>query len=61
MRLPDPSLIVEHLDEPDLDFKFGQRSKHPKDGLFLHGPHEGPRKLQDVRIGAIGTIQGLKH
>ena len=61
MKLPEPSLVVDHFDEPELDFRFGQRSHHPKDGLFLYGPHEAPRKVQDIRIGVIGTKAGIGH
>lgn len=44
MKFSEPSLLVEHLSEPDLDFRFSQKSHHPKDGLFLYGPHKGSKK-----------------
>ena len=61
MKFPEPSLVVDHFDEPELDFRFDQRSHHPKDGLFLYGPHGAPRKVQDVRIGVIGKKAGIGH
>ena len=61
MRFPEASLIVDHFDEPELDFRHDQRSHHPKDGLFLYGPHDGPRKLREVRIGVVGTSDGIGH
>ena len=60
MKFNEPSLLVEHLNEPDLDFRFGQRSHHPKDGLFLYGPHAAAKKLKDVRIGVVATARGMK-
>lgn len=61
MKFPDASLVVDHIDEPALDFRYDQRSYHPKDGLFLYGPHSAPRKVREVRIGVIGTKEGLGH
>ena len=61
MRFPEASLIVDHLDEPELDFRHDQRSHHPKDGLFLYGPHDGPRTPREVRIGVVGTTDGIGH
>ncbi|WP_208454635.1 hypothetical protein [Jannaschia marina] len=61
MKFVERSLSVEHLDEPELDFRFVQQSHHPKDGLFLHGPFRAPRKVQDVRIGIVGTKDGIKY
>ena len=61
MRFPERTLVVDHLDEPELDFRFGQRSHHPKDGLFLYGPHGALRKVQDIRVGVIGTKEGIGH
>ncbi|QFT61800.1 hypothetical protein [Roseivivax sp. THAF30] len=61
MKLPEANLAVDHLNEPELDFRHGQRSHHPKDGLFLYGPHQARKKPQEVRIGVIGTQEGLGH
>jgi hypothetical protein len=61
MRFRDPSLVVEHFVEPKLEFQFGQQSRHPKDGLFLYGPHAAGRKISEVRIGVVGTQSGIKH
>jgi hypothetical protein len=55
------SLEVVHFDEPLLEFSHEQKTAHPKDGLFLYGPHSKPKKSRDVRIGVIGTSAGLSH
>src|SRR5690606_13396909 len=55
------TLSVLHLDEPDLEFAYGQVTPHPKDGLHLYGPHKRSKKSREVRIGVIGTIKGVEH
>jgi len=54
MEFPERSLQVLHLPEPLLEFGAKQATAHPKDGLFLYGPHSKPKKTKDVRIGVIG-------
>jgi hypothetical protein len=44
MNPPENSLNVIHIDEPDLSFGHGQTCDHPKDGLFLYGPHSAPAR-----------------
>ncbi|MBX9692069.1 MAG: hypothetical protein K2Z81_06780, partial [Cyanobacteria bacterium] len=61
MRFDEPSLRVVHLKEPDLEFGYDQTTSHPKDGLFLFGPHNKPKKAQVVRLGVIGTSEGIGH
>src|SRR5262249_61746352 len=51
------SLPLVHIDEPLLEFRFGQKLVYPRDGLFLYGPIDGGRP--EVRYGAIGTPAGL--
>ncbi len=58
---PEQSLEVLHLNEPLLEFGFRQTTPHPKDGLFLYGPHEKAKKSREVRIGVIGTSEGITH
>ena len=50
MKFPETSLFVDHIREPDLEFAFGQRSPHPKDGLFLYGPHSRSKKTREIRV-----------
>jgi hypothetical protein len=57
---PEPSLQVLHFNEPSLEFAFGQNTAHPKDGLFLYGPHLKSKKSREVRLGVIGTPQGIE-
>lgn len=59
MKLPEPSLEVVYISEPELSFGYGQISDHPKDGLFLYGPHAGPVRSKEISIGVIGTKDGL--
>lgn len=61
MKFPETSLVVEHLDEPQLEFAFGQNSPHPKDGLFLYGPLARKKKTQEIRVGVVGTPEGIAH
>jgi hypothetical protein len=58
---PERSLQVLHFNEPLLEFNFKQTTPHPKDGLFLYGPHERSKKTKEVRVGVIGTILGIKY
>jgi hypothetical protein len=51
------ALKVIHVDEPSLEFRFGQKLVYPRDGLFLYGPVDGGKPI--VHYGAIGTPSGL--
>lgn len=61
MKLPEKSLVVEHFDEPQLEFAGMQTSPHPKDGLFLYGPHAKARKPREINLGVVGTPDGISH
>lgn len=61
MKFAETSLVVEHFHEPALEFAYGERSPHPKDGLFLYGPHAKAKKTQDIRVGVVGTPEGIGH
>lgn len=58
-KFAEPSLQALHLLEPTLEFASGQTTAHPKDGLFLYGPHDKPRKTKEIRIGVVGTSDGI--
>lgn len=58
--LPERTLRILHLAEPLLEFGHGQLSEHPKDGLFLYGPHDGPKTVKSISVGVVGTDKGLK-
>ncbi len=47
------------LAEPQLTFGYQQQMEHPKDGLFLFGPLADPAHPAEMRIGVIGTAEGL--
>lgn len=61
MKFSEKFLIVEHLNEPELEFAFGQCSPHPKDGLFLYGPHARSKKNREIHVGVVGTADGISH
>jgi hypothetical protein len=59
MDFQEKSLEVIYISEPLLSFGYGQICDHPKDGLFLYGPHNGSGISREISIGVIGTKQGL--
>ena len=59
-EFPQIPLKTIHIDEPYLYFGHGQKSDHPKDGLYLYGPHSGPIRPKEISVGAIGTKDGLR-
>ena len=61
MKFPERFLEVLHLCEPNLEFGMRQVTAHPKDGLFLYGPHNKPKKTKEVRIGVVGTLDGIRY
>jgi len=50
--------VLSYIDEPKLEFGYGQRLKDPRDGLFLFGPLSERRPSQ-MRVGVVGTLEGL--
>lgn len=54
----ETSLPATYIEEPRLGFGHGQVSDHPKDGLYLYGPVNGPDR-PDIRVGVVGTQHGL--
>ena len=61
MKFPEMALVVDHLPEPALEFAHGERSPHPKDGLFLYGPHSRGKKTREINVGVVGTPDGIAH
>lgn len=61
MKLPEHPLDVVYIEEPNLAFGYGQVSDHPKDGLFLYGPHAGPTRPKEISVGVVGTKNGLSY
>ena len=58
-EFPKTSLQVIHIDEPQLQFGYDQVLDHPKDGLFLYGPHQIPKR-RTISVGLIATEHGEK-
>lgn len=45
--------------EPALTFAYQQQMEHPKDGLFLFGPLADAAHPAEMRVGVIGTKEGV--
>jgi hypothetical protein len=58
-KFAEPSLEVMHCFEPNLEFGSRQTTAHPKDGLFLYGTHNKTRRTKEIRIGVVGTADGI--
>lgn len=52
---------VTFLEEPLLEFRYGQRLAYPRDGLFLYGPVGDVDRLTTVRFGVVGTPEGVRR
>lgn len=50
---------LNYIQEPLLEFGFGQCLEHPKDGLFFFGPIRDRQKPVQMRVGVLGTPQGI--
>jgi hypothetical protein len=61
MKFTEQSLQVRHFFEPALEFASLQTTAHPKDGLFLYGPHNKGKRTKEIRIGVVGTADGINH
>lgn len=59
MKLPVKTLETIYLPEPMLGFGRQQTCDHPKDGLFLYGPHSAAEAVKEISVGVIGTEQGI--
>lgn len=58
MALGEGVLILE---EPQLEFRYGQRLQDPRNGLALFGPFDGdrPSRPGNVPYGIVGTRKGI--
>ena len=50
-----------YLEEPLLEFKFGQKLTYPRDGLFLYGPVDDSKDTRLIRYGVVSTSSGYEH
>lgn len=48
------------IEEPELQFGFGQTARDPKQGLFLYGPLKDGLVPLRIRVGVVGTAEGLR-
>ena len=53
-------LEVIYVEEPLLEFRYGQRLAYPRDGLFLFGPVDAEDRPRPIRFGVIGTPAGTE-
>lgn len=53
--------VLFHIDEPVLEFRYGQKLEYPRDGLYLYGPVDSADTPRPVRYGYIGTAGGLER
>lgn len=53
------NIAVKYLSEPLLEFGYGQKVEHPKDGLFLYGPVKAQGSPEVIHVGVIGTKNGI--
>lgn len=53
-------LSLVEIPEPELQFAYGQSMAHPKDGLSLYGPMQGPLTGGRLRIGVVATGRGRR-
>lgn len=54
------ALELLHIEEPELEFRFGQRVVYPRDGLYLFGPVDAGTVPRSIRYGFIGTPQSFE-
>lgn len=54
-----PRLI--YVPEPRLEFRFGQKTEYPRDGLYLFGPVDASSTPRPIRYGIIGTPESLRR
>jgi hypothetical protein len=55
--------VMERLEEPALEFRYGQMAREPHQGLSLFGPFDAdlPSRPGVIRHGAIGTHDGRRQ
>lgn len=54
-----PELL--YVDEPKLEFRYGQELEYSRDGLYLYGPVDAAQNPRPIRYGYIGTRAGLER
>ena len=54
-------LSLDYIEEPLLEFGFGQCTEYPRDGLYLFGPIKDDVTPETLRCGVIGTPEGIRR
>lgn len=52
---------LTYIEEPKLEFRYGQRLEYSRDGLYLYGPVDATETHRQVRYGFIGTKAGRER
>ncbi|MCG2655919.1 hypothetical protein F3K02_06585 [Hydrogenophaga sp. D2P1] len=52
---------IQYIEEPKLEFRYGQMLEYSRDGLYLYGPVDASLNPRPVRYGFIGTRAGLER
>lgn len=50
---------LSYIEEPKLEFRYGQQLEYSRDGLYLYGPVDASDNRRQIRYGFIGTKAGL--
>jgi len=58
MTLPTRPRLC-YIEEPKLEFRYGQQLEYSRDGLYLYGPVDATDARRQIRYGFIGTKTGL--
>ena len=61
MKALKKAMEAIYLPEPQLGFGYQQVCDHPKDGLFLYGPHVNGKPKKEICIGVVGTKEGVAY
>ncbi|WKZ33535.1 MAG: hypothetical protein QY316_03775 [Thermodesulfobacteriota bacterium] len=54
-------LNLYYIEEPRLEFGHGQAMEDPKDGLMFFGPLKDARSPVEIRVGVIGSKEGINR
>jgi hypothetical protein len=61
MKLAEIHLETIFIEEPKLEFGHQQTTVNPKDGLWLYGPYKKAKVCKEIRIGVVGTANGISY
>ena len=56
----ETAMLLDFFEEPLLEFGYSQTSDNPRDGLFMFGPVVDSGSPKEMRIGIVGTKEGIR-